>query len=106
MSSPADAPLVAPVVVGVDGSAACLPAADSAVWEATVRRRPLRLVHAFIWPYLHAPLGPSPYGPPEGGLRHEAERVVADAYARVISRPCRAPDVVEGGLRGVVVAAA
>lgn len=82
MSSPADAPLAAPVVVGVDGSVGCLPAVDLAAEEATLRRRPLRLVHAFIWPYLRVPLGPSPYGPPEGGLRHEAERVVADASAR------------------------
>jgi nucleotide-binding universal stress UspA family protein len=40
------------------------------------------LVHAFIWPYMDVPLGPSPYRPPEGGLRHQAERILAEAYAR------------------------
>ncbi len=75
-------PLAAPVVVGVDGSTASLAAVDLAAREASLRRRPLRIVHAFIWPSLHVPLGPSPYGPPEGGLRHQAERILADATAR------------------------
>jgi nucleotide-binding universal stress UspA family protein len=81
---------VAPVVVGVDGSAAALAAVDLAAREATLRRRPLRVVHAFIWPYLRAPLEPSPLGPPEGGLRHDAERVVAEAVAQARAA---APDV-------------
>ncbi len=82
MPAPEHSPLHRPVVVGVDGSASSLAAIDLAVREATLRRRPLCLVHAFIWPYLHVPLGPSPYGPPEGGLRHQAERILADAYTR------------------------
>lgn len=72
----------APVVVGVDGSASALAAVDLAAAEATRRRRPLHVVHAFLWPYLHAPLGPSPFGPPDGGLRHEAELLLADAVLR------------------------
>jgi nucleotide-binding universal stress UspA family protein len=72
----------APVVVGVDGSAVSLAAVDLAAREAQLRNRPLRVVHAFIWPYLNVPLGPSLYGPPEGGLRHDTERIVADAVER------------------------
>ncbi|MEV1147848.1 universal stress protein, partial [Micromonospora sp. NPDC049799] len=40
----------APVVVGVDGSAAALDAVRVAAREAAYRQRPLRVVHAFIWP--------------------------------------------------------
>jgi nucleotide-binding universal stress UspA family protein len=72
----------APVVVGVDGSASALAAVDLAAAEADRRSRPLHVVHAFLWPYLHAPLGPSPLGPPDGGLRNDAARLVADAVAR------------------------
>jgi nucleotide-binding universal stress UspA family protein len=72
----------APVVVGVDGSASALAAVDLAAAEASRRRCPLHVVHAFLWPYLQASLGPSPLGPPDGGLRNEAERLVAEAVAR------------------------
>jgi nucleotide-binding universal stress UspA family protein len=71
-----------PVVVGVDGSNEALAAVDLAAAEAVWHARPLRVVHGFIWPYMHVPLGPAEGGPPEGGLRHQAERVVADAVAR------------------------
>jgi nucleotide-binding universal stress UspA family protein len=87
MSTREHSPLRKPVVVGVDGSAYSVAALDLAAREATLRRRPLRLVHAFIWPYLHVPLGPSPYGPPEGGLRHQAERILADAYTHARTTP-------------------
>jgi nucleotide-binding universal stress UspA family protein len=68
-----------PVVVGVDGSPSALRAVRLAAREAAYRHLPLRVVHAFIWPLLRVPLGPSPAGPPEGGLRHEAERIVEEA---------------------------
>ncbi|MFB7673920.1 universal stress protein [Kitasatospora purpeofusca] len=71
-----------PVLVGVDGSEASLAAVDVAVREARLRGRGLRIVHAFIWPLMHVPLGPAKDGPPEGGLRHQAERVLEDARAR------------------------
>lgn len=73
----------APVVVGVDGSEQSKAAVRLAVREAAERNRPLRVVHAFIWPLLHVPTGPSP-AVPEGGLRHQAEQIVAEAveYAR------------------------
>jgi nucleotide-binding universal stress UspA family protein len=70
------------VVVGVDGSACSLDAVDLAYREAAARNRPLHVVHAFAWPYLHVPLGPSPSGPPEGGLRRQAEAVLAQALER------------------------
>ncbi|MFG1900371.1 universal stress protein [Micromonospora carbonacea] len=71
----------APVVVGVDGSDSALHAVRVATREAEARRRPLRVVHAFIWPLLGTPLGPAPGGPPDAGLRNYAEQVVADAVA-------------------------
>ncbi|MFB8238636.1 universal stress protein [Kitasatospora purpeofusca] len=71
-----------PVLVGVDGSEAGLAAVDVAVREARLRGRGLRIVHAFIWPLMHVPLGPAQGGPAEGGLRHQAEKVLEDARAR------------------------
>jgi nucleotide-binding universal stress UspA family protein len=72
-----------PVVVGVDGSEASHAAVDWAVGEAVARHTWLRVVHAFIWPlFPHVPLGPSPYGPPDGGLRAMAERIVDESVKR------------------------
>ncbi|HEU4423611.1 MAG TPA: universal stress protein, partial [Pilimelia sp.] len=71
----------APVVVGVDGSKSALGAVRLAAREARLRGRPLRVVHAFIWPLLNVPLGPSPAGPLDGGLRHDAELIVEEAVA-------------------------
>ena len=74
-------PAGVPVVVGVDGSDSSLAAVRLAARLAAERDRPLRVVHAFIWPQLHVPLGPSPEGPPEGGFTNAAARIVADAVA-------------------------
>lgn len=80
---PSDAStLPLPVLVGVDGSAASLRAVDLAAREAALRRCRLRVVHAFIWPYLHVPVHPAPLLPPDGALRRQAERIVAEAVAR------------------------
>jgi nucleotide-binding universal stress UspA family protein len=87
--------LNAPIVVGVDGSPVSLAAVDLAVRQAAVRHRPLRVVHAFIWPYFTVPLGPSPDGPPDGGLRHQAERFVDEAVER--ARAAAAADVPVSG---------
>ncbi len=93
------------IVVGVDGSPSSLGAVDVAAAEARLRGLPLRVVHAFIWPYFGVPLGPSPYGPPDGGLQHEAERLVAEA----VERAARTTDVevtgdlVTGGAAAVLL---
>ncbi|SCL46489.1 Nucleotide-binding universal stress protein, UspA family [Micromonospora citrea] len=72
----------APVVVGVDGSAAALDAVRVAAREAAQRQRPLRVVHAFIWPLIpNAPLDAVPGAPADAGLRNQAERYVAEAVA-------------------------
>src|SRR5262249_29561564 len=72
----------APVVVGVDGSERSLAAVDLAAAEAVRRGRPLRVVYAFIWPYVGVPFGPSPLGPPTGGLLHDTERTVREGVER------------------------
>lgn len=68
-----------PIVVGVDGSDAGRAAIDLAIIEARLHRRPLRLVHAFVWPILGVYVGPSPEGPPDGGLAADADRLLAEA---------------------------
>ena len=98
-----------PVLVGVDGSPPARAALELGVQQARRHGRPLRLVHAFVWPILGVPVGPSPLGPPAGGLRAEAERVLAEAreHARAL-----APDlpvsgaVVDGTAAAVLLAEA
>ncbi|WP_026274992.1 universal stress protein [Salinispora tropica] len=89
----------APVVVGVDGSAAALDAVRVAVREAEYRQRPLRVVHAFIWPLTGAPLTPVPGAPVTAGLRNQAEQYVTEAVeqARKISPDLRITGVVVDG---------
>jgi nucleotide-binding universal stress UspA family protein len=64
------------VVVGIDGS----PAAEAAIrWaapEAAARDAELQLVHAFVWPSFHVPLGPSDLAP---GLRAAADKIVTES---------------------------
>lgn len=71
----------APVLVGVDGSAIALDAVRVAAREAAGRQRPLRVVHAFIWPLMNMPLDPAPGAPADGGLRNQAEKALAEAVA-------------------------
>ncbi|WP_431961361.1 universal stress protein [Actinacidiphila sp. bgisy160] len=78
------------VVVGADGSASSLAAVETAAREARWRGAGLRVVHAFLWPAMHVPLGPSSLGPSDGGLRNAAQHVVAEAVERAGSV---APDV-------------
>ncbi|MFJ9542484.1 universal stress protein [Streptomyces sp. NPDC101225] len=70
------------VVVGVDGSASSLAAVEVAAREARLREAGLRVVHAFLWPATHVPLGPWPLGPPDGGIRNRVEHLVAEAVER------------------------
>jgi nucleotide-binding universal stress UspA family protein len=72
----------APIVVGVDGSEVSLDAVEWAAAEATARHRRLRVVHAFIWPLLRVPVGPSRYGPPDAGLQADAQRILDEAQLR------------------------
>ncbi|MEU7872120.1 universal stress protein [Dactylosporangium sp. NPDC049140] len=70
------------VVVGVDGSAQSASAVDWAAADAARRRRPLRIVHAYLWPVLHAPLGlPMPLGY-ERLMREMAGDIVREAVTR------------------------
>lgn len=99
----------APVVVGVDGSATALDAVRVAVREAADRGRPLRVVHAFIWPLLNVPLGPAPGAPAGGGLRNQAERIVAEAVAEARKVDPEVPvtgAVVDGAATPVLLAEA
>ncbi|MDF4253429.1 universal stress protein [Streptomyces sp. WMMB303] len=73
------------VVVGVDGSPSSLEAVDVAAREAKLRGGSLHVVHAFVWPTMKVPLGPSAMGPPEGGLRNLAHRTAEEAAARATS---------------------
>lgn len=75
-----------PVVVGVDGSPSALAAVDEAALEASLRGAELRVVHAFLWPAMHAPPGPSPLGPSTGALHESVERIMADAVERARSQ--------------------
>ncbi|MFG2065151.1 universal stress protein [Micromonospora sp. NPDC048871] len=67
------------VVVGVDGSESALAAVRLAAAEAARWHRPLRVVHAFIWPTLHSPVTPGTEGPADGGLRGQARQLVTAA---------------------------
>ncbi|CAL9649217.1 universal stress protein [Streptomyces sp. enrichment culture] len=78
------------VVVGVDGSASSLTAVEAAAREARLRGAGLRVVHAYLWPAMHVPLGPSPLGPPEGGMRNMVDQLVAEAVERARGT---APDI-------------
>jgi nucleotide-binding universal stress UspA family protein len=69
----------APVLVGVDGSDSGLQAVSAAVREARLRGTGLNVVHAFIWPLFGVPLGPAAVGPPDGGLRSQADEIVGKA---------------------------
>jgi nucleotide-binding universal stress UspA family protein len=70
-------PGAAPVVVGVNGTAAGLAAVRLGAREAVARRRELRILHAFDWP------GPAHHDLPEAyaPARRQASRVVDEAVA-------------------------
>ncbi|MFJ4584642.1 universal stress protein [Streptomyces echinatus] len=77
-----------PLVVGVDGSDACLLAVDWAVDEAARHDLPLRLVHASLWERFE---GAAPSTDPERPLEQVlAQRIVAAAADRAERRN---PDV-------------
>jgi nucleotide-binding universal stress UspA family protein len=84
----------AAVVVGVDGSSTSLAAVELAAREAALRRRPLHVVHACVWPLLDVPLEPPPGAPADAGVGRAAEQFVAEAVARARSA---APEIAVTG---------
>jgi nucleotide-binding universal stress UspA family protein len=97
------------VVVGVDGSESSLDAVRLAAREAALRKRPLLVVHAFVWALMRVPLGPHPLGPPDGGLRNQAERLVAEAVEEARRAAPEVPVTarsVDGGVAPVLLAEA
>ncbi|MES4891569.1 universal stress protein [Streptomyces sp. NPDC096012] len=79
-----------PVVVGVDGSPSSLEAVTVAAREARLRGCGLKLVHAFFWPAVYAPLGPWTSVSAQEAMREAAGQLMDDAleHARSV-----APDV-------------
>jgi len=78
------------VVVGIDGSPASKYAINWAAEEASLRGRPLHLLHACGWPLLDVPLGPDLYRLPVAGrtsddVRSAAEQLVHGAADAVRS---------------------
>ena len=81
MTTPNTAAPSSPIIVGVDGSDTSRLAVAWAAREAAARHRPLRILHAFLWPMIDSHLVPLPAGPADGGLRHLAEEMLAEAAA-------------------------
>lgn len=97
-----------PVIVGVDGSASALAAVRLATREAAWRKRDLRIVHAFIWPLMKVNVEASD-AVPEGGLRNDAERVLAEAAATAAatdSEVAVTTELITGGPAGVLLSQA
>jgi nucleotide-binding universal stress UspA family protein len=96
----------APVVVGVDGSGSALDAVRLAAREAAARHRPLRVVNAFLWPLLGAPLSPVAAGLADEELRAEAGKLVAEAVdeARKVETAVEVTgEVIDGGAVAVLL---
>ncbi len=68
-----------PVLVGVDGSEASTQAVRWAAREAALRGTGLHVVHTWLWPLYHVPLGGSSMVAPGAGLEAEATRVLREA---------------------------
>jgi nucleotide-binding universal stress UspA family protein len=97
------------IVVGVDGSESSLDAVRLAAREAALRKRPLLAVHAFVWALMRVPVGPHPLGPPDGGLRHQAERLVSEAVEEARKAAPEVPvtaRIVDGTVAPVLLAEA
>ncbi|HEX6497477.1 MAG TPA: universal stress protein [Micromonosporaceae bacterium] len=94
------------VVVGFDGSTGSQSALNVAVWEASRRRLPLRIVHGYLPPVLYSPIGLTPYSAAVDAPLHTARHLVHDAARTIRSRY---PDldvataVIAGSPAGVLV---
>jgi len=97
----------APVVVGVDGSARGLAAVGVAAAEAAMRRRGLRIVHAFEWPPPGRPATPGRALPPRPPERERAGACVAEAAevaAKLLPATAISTEVVAGDVLEVLPA--
>src|SRR5882672_4841463 len=70
------------VVVGVDSSPDSLAAVDWAAADAARRHRPLRIVHAYLWPVVSPPLSAGPTASFDKAMREGAQEILAEALAR------------------------
>ncbi len=68
-----------PVMVGTDGSEEGTQAVRWAAREAELRGTGLHVVHSWLWPLFHVPLGGSPMAPPGSGLEAAAHGVLEGA---------------------------
>ncbi|WP_372472299.1 universal stress protein [Jidongwangia harbinensis] len=68
-----------PVVVGIDGSPRSLDAVEVAAAEAALRGRPLRIVHALVWPTIHVTLPPGVTQAPDSAFLAQAETYLDEA---------------------------
>ncbi|MCC5581440.1 universal stress protein [Microtetraspora sp. AC03309] len=96
-----------PIVVGVDGSAASLHAAEWAGNEAVLRGTPVRVVHvALQWSY-HVPLAPQPgrWGPEESEAAEELLQRAANRVRAGHPDVQVATEIVNGGPGETLVAA-
>jgi len=66
-------------MVGTDGSEEGTRAVRWAAEEARLRGTGLHVVHSWLWPLFHVPLGGSPMAPAGSGLEAEAHRVLEHA---------------------------
>src|SRR5262249_32637869 len=71
-----------PIVVGYDGSASAVTALAFAAREAALLGAPLRIVHAYVWPVLYAPLANIPLRPDDWRPPASVRSVVETAVRR------------------------
>jgi len=74
-----------PIVIGTDGTTSSVAAENLGGWEAAMRRRPLRIVHALAWPWptFHMPDMPPPDDLEAISLYAQANTLVAKSVYRV-----------------------
>ena len=104
MPAPAAGPRPAAVAVGYDGSESSQLAVRWAADHAALRRVPLRVVHAWVWPMFTKDLGPVK-GVAGSGLRHSAETILAEGVglAHGVDPGLAVDGVMEAGLPAQVL---
>ncbi|HTJ37837.1 MAG TPA: universal stress protein [Dactylosporangium sp.] len=71
-----------PVVVGVDGSPEGQRAVEWAAKDALHRQKALRIVHAYVWPTMYAPIASHVAAPYESGMQEAAAEILKEAEER------------------------